>query len=735
MDLDKRFLSLAEFLHTLKGVKALAKSIRSQDLKTCCKLCLNGCGILASIEGSNIRIEGDPDHPLSRGFLCFKGLSSVEIGDLPNRILYPLRRAGKRGENKWERITWEEAINAISSRLKKIISEYGPESVCVQSLPPKDVSIWYAFASALGTPNFFRHDHHVCFTPILIADSLTFGNLALYLNLSYEDAEKTRTIFLWGINPPETNPAKWKVIEKAKSSGAKLVVVDPRPTASAREADLWLKVKPKEDLTLALGMANVIINEGWYDKGFVGRWTYGFEKLREHVVPYTPERVSRITSVDKDLIVKAANLLAKNKPACIFTFMGLVMSGDSIAALRALDILVAITGNLDVQGGNLIKVPPKTKRIMIPKDILKKQISAGKFPILSGPDSLVAHILPSPNPYDVVEAMITGEPYPVKALLTDCNPLTALEDSKKVLKAINSLDLIVVFELFMTPTAEFADYVLPITWFYESKGIVEYSGMNFIAARNRLLEPKGEAREEGEILIDIMRSMSILDRLPFRTYEEYLDYRLSPLGISFNEFSKRGYVVVPVEERKYEKGLLREDGNPGFNTPTGKVEIYSSLLEKYGYNPLPAHSESSKRFYFSPEITEEYPFTMITGVRTFPHYHGLGVQIPSFRRLDAHPVVEISEEASKCLGLRDGDYVFVEVPGRKERVKRRVKVVRDLDPEVIALPGHWYLPEEAGMEERIWSANVNVLTELRDDYDPVIGGSGCRFVRARLKKV
>jgi anaerobic selenocysteine-containing dehydrogenase len=707
----------------------------SKEIRTCCKLCLNGCGMIVKRVNESITIEGDPEHPLSKGFLCAKGLSSFEIGDLPERILYPVKRKGNRGEGKWERISWEEAIEGISLKIKRIIEKYGPESVCVQSLPPKDVSIWYAFASALGTPNFFRHDHHVCFTPILIADILTFGNLILYPNLSYEDAEKTKTIVLWGINPPETNPAKWKIMEKAKKHGAKLIVVDPRPTRSAKEADLWLRVKPGTDLALAMGMLNFIIKGGMHDKEFIERWTYGFEKLLTRIEEFPLEKASHITGVDRDLIAEAATIIAKNKPSAIFTFMGLVMSGNSINALRSLGILLAVTGNVDIEGGNLIKIPPRTEKINIPEDLLKKQISSEKFPLLSGPSSLVSRILPSPNPYDVIEAMIKEKPYPVKALLTDCNPLTALEGARRTLEAIMRLELIVVFELFMTPTAEFADYVLPITWFYESNGIAEYSGMNFIAARRRVIKPKGEAKEEGEILIEIMRSLGVIGKLPFESYEEYLDYRLSPLKMSFREFSERSYVLNPVIEKKYEKGLLREDGRPGFNTPSGKVEIYSSILEKYGYEPIPVYREPGQIEKTEREILEDYPFVMITGVRTFAHYHGLGVQIPQFRKLDPDPVVEIAYEATQKLGLKEGDYVFIEVPGREDMIIRKVKPVEDLHPNVIALPGHWYLPEEKNQRKRIWEVHMNVLTELRDDCDPVIGGSSCRALLARIRKI
>ncbi len=714
-----------------------------EEVKTACKLCLNCCGMIITKKNGEIKIKGDPDHPLSKGFICRKGMESLNITNSPNRLRYPLRRAGERGSQKWERVSWEEAINEISLKIQGILSKYGARSICVQSLPPKDIVIWQALAYALGTPNFFRHDHHVCFTPILIADTLTFGNLMTYPNSVYEDGSKTKTFVLWGVNLPETNPAKAKVIEKARKSGAKLIVVDPRPTKIAKEADIWLRVRPGTDLALSLGMMNIIIKEDLYDKDFVDKWTHGFEALKRHVEEFTPERVAEITWLDKDLIIEAARLISvnkpsaiisSNKPSAIFTFMGLAMSGNSTNALRSLGILLAITGNIDIEGSNFIKIPPQTERFRLPKDILKDQLSAEKFPILSGPDAIPAPFLPSPNPFDVINAMLTEKPYPIKALITDCNPLTALEDSKKVLEALLKLDLLVVLELFMTPTAEFADYVLPITWFLESNSIVEYSGMNFITSRKRVLKPKDDVKEEGEILIELMRSMKILDKLPFSTYEEYLNFRLKPLDLDFDGFTKEGYIISPTVERKYEKGLLRADKKPGFNTPTGKVEIYSTVLERYGYEPLPTYKEPIPGPYSTPDLFKDYPFIMITGVRTLPFYHGLGVQIPKFRRLHPDPIVEISRKAAERLGIKEGDVVFIEVPGRDDRVWRKAHIVDELDERVIAVVGHWYLPEEAEQEKRLWSVNINTLTSLKDDYDPVIGGSGCRSMLARIIK-
>ena len=312
-------------------------------VRTTCKLCLNYCGVIVYRTEEGMRLKGDPAHPLSKGFLCPKGLAALQIATHPARIRYPLR--------------WGEAIGEISSRLEQILERYGPEAILVNALPPKDPTIWLAFAKAIGTPNFFRHDHHICFTPQLIADNLTFDSLATYLCHTEEDAAKMRTVVLWGVNMPETNPAKALVIKEVRRSGAKTIVVDPRPTKQAREADLWLRVRPGTDTALALGILHVIVKEKLYDKEFVARWTYGFDELERHVEDYPPAKVAEITWVDEGSIVEAARLIATNKPSAIITFVGLTMGGNSIDAIRSLGLIAAVTGNVDVRGETSSRSP------------------------------------------------------------------------------------------------------------------------------------------------------------------------------------------------------------------------------------------------------------------------------------------------------------------------------------------------------------------------------------------
>jgi len=686
-------------------------------------------------EDENIKLQGDPSHPLSKGFLCVKGRSALQIATSPTRILYPLARDGDRGGGKWKRISWDEAIKAISQKLQDIIQSYGPEAIAVNCLPPKDFVIWEAFAKAIGTPNFFKHNLHQCFTPQMLADYVTFGDLVTYLNLSPEDVSFVRTIVLWGINPTATNPSKGAVIEKAREN-AKLIVIDPRPIPLAKKADLWLRVRPGSDCALALGMLNYVIDNRLYDDNFARNWVYGFNELCKRVKKYSLSRVSEITWVKEEDIKKAIDIMVSNKPTAIYTFLGLAMNGNGFDTYRAVGLIIALLGCIDVRGGNMIKrLPPVIRRgfeggesFKPSEDLLAKQISAKSYPFLAGGKAPA----PFSHPWDIISAMYTGKPYPVKALITGCNPLASLENGKEILKALMNLDLIVVLELFMTPTAEYADFILPVTTFLETDGLSYYTGMNFVAARNKCFEPLGEAKDEIEILLSILRRMGLDGKLPFKTKEEYLDFLLKPTGVRFRDLSEKGYVLNPYEERKYEKGLLRGDGKTGFNTPTGKIEVASTILKSLGYDPLPEHREPPLSPYSTPHLLEKYPYILVTGIRNIASYNGLGFQVEELRRLHPYPTIEVSHNLAKKRGLKEGDWVYVVVPGSVSKVKMKVSVVEGLDDRVVCAEALWYLPEEVSQETRIWGSNTNTITLKDLSNDAVLGTSTARALLCNI---
>ena len=728
-------------------------------VRTTCRLCLVRCGMIADIDAGVAariaanpgdpdfrrhnqpcevtRVRGDRSHPLSKGFLCVKGKSSLDITLSPKRVIYPQQRIGERGSGRWRQVSWDEALGDIAERFNAVIEEHGARAVAVQALPPKEYYSYDIFCDAIASPTFFKHDSHQCFTPQLMSDVLTFGSLATYP--SFTCVDEAEVIMLWGLNLMETNGAKGVRVKDARRKGAKIIVVDPRPVKAAREADLWLRVRPGADAALALGMINVMIAEELYDAEFVAQWTTGFEALAERAAGYPPERAAEICWVPADKIVAAARLFAQAKASAMYTFIGATMGGNSIATLRLMGFLPALTGRIDKPGNNGFMAPIKVRMPGYYKADashagrnLEDQLSADRFPLLAGPKALTTAY---PHPRQVIDAMLTGRPYAVRALWTDCNPLIGLEDSYTTLEALKSLDLLVVSDLFESPTAHLADYILPITSHLESNAITEYSGLNTIAARVRAMEPRGEAREEGEIVLDVLKRMGYGDKLPVKSYRELLDYRLAPLGFDFDEFAAMGSYTGPDEPQLYLKGKMRADGKPGFNTPSGKIEFASGVLEEHGYDPLPDFAEPPFSPVSSPELAADYPLILISGTRSVEFYSTLGIEIPRLRKRRPWPTLEMAPETAAAHGLEEGDWVRIEAPTTKHAIKRRVALLAGMDPRVVNAEGLWYMPGCKDLVKGALEVGANVLTPLVDDVDPVIGGSIARCLLCRIRKL
>ncbi len=424
-------------------------------VRTTCRLCLVRCGMNVEVEDGKIaRITGDKSHPMSQGFLCAKGVASLDLMTAPGRILYPQKRVGERGSGQWKRVTWDEALDDIAARLQKIIAAHGARAVAVQALPPKEYFVYDLFCDALGGATFFKHDSHQCFTPQLISDVLTFGNLLTYIG--FADLDAADVIMLWGVNLPETNGSKHMRVKDAVKRGARTIVIDPRPIAPAREADLWLRIRPGTDGALAYGLINLLIQNGWYDKQFVSDWTVGFEALAERAAAYTPERVAQITWIPANDIRRAAEMFGTASAASLFTFIGASMGGNAVSTLRLMGFLPALKGGIDQPGNNRFLLPTAVRMPSYygaskgpgQKKDLAQQLSADRFPLLAGPQAVTS---PYPHPRQVIDAMLTGEPYPVKALWTDCNPVVGLEDTALIVEAFKKLDLLIVSDLFESP--------------------------------------------------------------------------------------------------------------------------------------------------------------------------------------------------------------------------------------------------------------------------------------------
>jgi len=334
------------------------------------------CGLLVHVEnGRAVKVEGDKNSPVNRGKICVKGRYALEYIYHPDRLRHPLKRIGERGEGKWQQIGWEEALDTIANGLSWARDNFGAESIAFVKGSFKSVMDSYLnrLANVFGSPNVVT-EGHVCHAPRTMGAMVTLG-----FNPLQDYDYPPNCIVVWGLNPAETNLNRYSGIARALDMGARLVVIDPRNINLAKKADLWLKPRPGSDLALALGMINVIINENLYNRDFVDRWTVGFSELKSHVQDYSPEKVADITWVPADAIREAARLYAQNGPACIAHGNALDQNVNSVQTGRALAILVAITGNLGVPGGEISTTSPPALGARSPELDLREKMPGEKL--------------------------------------------------------------------------------------------------------------------------------------------------------------------------------------------------------------------------------------------------------------------------------------------------------------------------------------------------------------------
>lgn len=683
-------------------------------VRTVCQGCHPECGVLVHVrDGRVTEVKGDPEHPMNRGFICIKGRAQPQLVHHPDRLKYPLRRAGDRGGGKWERISWDDALDSIAEKLTEIKNKYGAESIAsIHGTGPRAaLQASSLFPFMLGSPNRISVDLHICFAPSLVAESCTSGHSIMMEE--GPDYRNSNCIVVWGGNPIISHPPRGnEIVEAKRKRKAKLIVVDPRQTSLASQADLWLQVRPGTDVLLALGMMKVIIEEELYDREFVDRWCYGFDKLRERVKEYSLENTAEITWIPVDKIREAARMYATTKPAVLHHRVAVEHNINATQTDRALAILIALTGNIDIKGGNLFQmliegyvpsvVPSGAGRTFRPTPgIEEKRIGSKEYPLVAGPDAVLPFV-PSPL---AIETMLSGEPYPIKALYcAGANPVVNCQNAKKVWKALNNLELIVVTDFFLTPTAELADYVLPATTWLESDACCDISYTDYISARQKAIEPLHECWDDLKIIIELAKKIPWANReiVPWNSRSEYNESMVRGMGITFDDLKRKGYVTVPHKYRKYEE--------KGFDTPTGKVELYSTIFEKHGYDPLPNFREPPESPASTPELMKDFPFILITGGRHIAYFHSEGRQIPKLRKLVPEPEIEIHPDAARKISVDNGDWVWIETPKVEgERVKFKVRITSRIHPKIVHVPHGWWFPEKPAPEHGCFDSNINVV--------------------------
>lgn len=663
-------------------------------------------------DGKVVDLKGMPEFPLSQGRLCAKGLAAKELLYDPKRLRYPMKREGE----TWVRISWDEALETIARRLMDVKEKYGAKALSVirGSILEHEIDPFIRrFVNVYGSPNL-AGNLDMCVHPRMLADKLTLGASAF----RFRDFRKTKCILVWGVDPSTSNPMAWKDVVDAKERGARLIVIDPRFTNPASKADLYVCIRPGTDGALALGMLNVIIGEGLYDKNFVENWTIGFDELKEHVKCYTAGQVEEITSVPANIVKEVARTYATAKPAYIDLGNALDTNANTFQTLRSIGILRAITGNIDVPGGNVFgpNVPLKdiSLREKLPPDM--KPLGTDKYPLFTN----MFGVVPSGV---LIETLFTGKPYPIKSAIVDfSNLMLTWPDTKKIEAGLKKLDFLVVMDIFMTKTAELADIVLPAATFLERVGVFTYcrgvleqgKASCYVMLKNKAVEPTGECWPDWKFWFELAKRMGYRKRFPWDNIEEAIDFRLKPTGITIEELKKHPsgvYYGALLRYKKYEE--------EGFGTPSGKVEIYCERLKTLGYDPLPVFREPAESPVGQPRLAKEYPLILTTGAKTFAYSHSSYRGLSSLRKITPEPLAEIHPKTAKELGMTDGEYAIIETLRGKIEIK--VKLTGRIHPHCVSIPHGWE------------QANANTLTnsEIRD---PVTGSPNLRSLPCRVRK-
>ena len=687
----------------------------------CSRMDHGGCGMMVHVENGRItKIEGDPDSPLSRGTLCAKGLAQVERLNHPERLQVPLKKAGGRGEGKWEPISWDEALETTARKILEIIHHDGPRALALAQGTPKGLEFFLMqrLANVLKAPNLATPGH-ICHMPRQMASTITCGFTPV---ADYEHIPGC--VVVWGSNLFQTNEEGMigYQLKQALDRGARLVVIDPRKTGLASRANLWLQPRPGTDLALALGMLRVIVDEGLCDMAFVERWTRGFPELKQHLQRYGLDSVSDTTWIKKEEIARAARLFSQTKPSCIQWGNALEHNLNSFQCARALLTLMAVTGNLEVPGGNVCREGPALMKL---GELVQVKAFPEKREKVLDPRfrlATAAGFVPSPL---IVKAILTGAPYPIRGMfIQGGNPLLSYANAGETFRALKKLDFLAVSETFMTPTAQLADLVLPAATHFEFDDIGHLGlPQGFILARPKIVDPPGQCWSDSKMLNELGRRLGY-PRYFWNDMRECLDEILKPSDLTYDDFKQVGMLKGTWEYKTYERR--------GFHTPSGKFEIFSERMKEWGYDSLPDYKELPESPVSTPERFEDYPL-IFTSAKDPYYFHSSGRNLPSLRKRSPDPVVLLHSQTASRFHIQEGDWVSIET--ERGTIRQKAAFADEIDPRVVILSFGWWFPERKDLDLSGWKeANINVLTSSAPPYEPAIGSTPLKGVLCRISK-
>ncbi|MFI4986061.1 MAG: molybdopterin-dependent oxidoreductase [Alphaproteobacteria bacterium] len=786
-----------------------------QRIRGYCALCRSRCGAISVVEdGRLVALEPDPGHPTG-GAICAKGRAAPELVYSPDRLLHPMKRTRPKGDADpgWQRIGWDEALDSTARALKRLAAESGAESVAFGVSTPSgtalsDGILWIErLINAFGSPNWV-YATELCNWHKDHARAFTFG-----VGVMAPDYARTGCVLFWGHNPSTAWLTHATGAAEAKARGAKLIVVDPRQAGLANKADLWLRVRPGSDGALALGVAGVMIEEGWYDSTFMRDWSNGpllvhpesgrfltaadlspggdgrqlvawdegrarplyydpasgryedvdarpallgsytietvtgrlacttaFALYRALCCQYTPERTAELCWLQPAEVRAMARMLHESGPVAYYGWTGVGQHTNATQTDRAIALVCALTGSFDAPGGNVIfeRVPTGDVRgtELMPASQRAKTIGLAERPIGPPRGGWVTG-------RDFYDAVLTGKPYAVRGLVGfGANLLVAHADAERGSEALRRLEFFVHADLFMTPTAAFADIVLPVSSAWERDGLrvgfeVSQAAETLVQYRAPVIAPLGEARSDSAIVFALAERLGLGNSFWRGDIDAGYRQILAPSGVSLEALRAAPEGIrVPLETRFRKYAGDGYGSATGFATPTRKVEVYSELFLAHGQAPLPAFVEPAVGPLSRRDLARHFPL-VLTSAKTPQYCHSQHRNLPRLRRHVPHPLVEMHPETAAKRGIAEGDWVAITTP--HGRIRARARLRASLDARVVAgQHGWWQACRELGLPGYDTfgpeSANYNAVINA-DAVDPISGAPAHRSFLCEVSKL
>jgi anaerobic selenocysteine-containing dehydrogenase len=726
----------------------VADQSSDQHIQGYCGLCIARCGTVAVVQdGRFTRLEPDPTHPTGQA-LCAKGRAAPELVYHPERLTHPLRRTRPKGDGDpgWVRIGWDEALELTASAMRRIAQQHGPEAVSFSVSSPSTTAIADSMPfirrlmNAFGTPNVLSN-LDICGWGRAGATRYTYGvaSIATSGGGAMPDIANSGCLILWGYNPSYSRLTHATAVADALKRGMRLIVVDPRHVGFANKADVWLRVRPGTDGALALGIANLMIQRGWYDRDFIRTWSNGpmlvradtgrmltedgrnlvwdtaagravpyggdctnlalegeyrvgdvvchpaFELYAQLCRRYPPEQVESICWIPRGQVEDAARLIWHARPVSYYAYSGHEHHANTTQTARAMSLLYALTGSFDAPGGNVLLPAPPAASIT-GDDLPAAKRMAPTLGLAERP--LGTARSGNVTTRELYRAILEGQPYPIRGLIGfGSNMLLAHPDSVRGRKALAALEFYAHSDLFMTPTAELADVVLPAASCFEREALkigfeISREAQEQIQLRQAVVTPPGEAMSDTDIVFGLAARLGLGSQFWDGDIDAAYRHQLAPTGVALEQLrAAPGGVRVPLRTRHHKYA------ERGFATPSGRVELYSQTFLDHGYAPLPEFEEPKIGLAAPPDLAARFPL-ILTSAKSTLFCQSQHRALPSLRRRARDPEVDLHPEAAQARGIAGGDWVSIETP--EGSVRARARLNDGIDPRVVVGEHGWW---------------------------------------------